>query len=205
MIQFAILDEQGVPVSGGTRHVLPDGAVELPGAYSLKDLSRLRYVKGAWEERTDIAPQVVRQMSAEDEALWQAVMLDRARAEAVARINAGIADLRRLYFTDITGQDAVYLEKRAEAVAYVAQVNHGGPPETLTDYPLLDSEVGVTAPDPWQLAQLWLNRADLFKRIAAATEGHRLRAVNAIAAARDHNRIDNIVQDFNQALNGLSI
>lgn len=129
----------------------------------------------------------------------------RARADAADAINARVGTLRRQFVTDIPGQEAIYLEKRAEARAYIAQTIQAGPPSDLAEYPLLAGEVGVTAPDAWQLAQLWLNRAELFRRVGAATETHRLRALAALATAPDHETIETIQTTFTEALSRLSI
>jgi hypothetical protein len=205
MIRFAQLDENGNPTFGGTRKELPEGAVELPEQYSFRDLPRLQYRNGAWEERKDYVPPSEREPTDEDRAMAQAAMLARARAEAGTRINAAVGEVRKRIYTDITGQDALYLEKRAEAVAYVAEARGRGEPETLADYPLLANEVGVTAPTPWTLAQLWLNRSDQFKRVGAATERLRMQALVDISTAPDIAALEAIERNFTEALNRLPL
>ena len=128
-----------------------------------------------------------------------------ARKAAVVRINTIAGQVRSSIFTDIPGQEAIYLEKRAEARAYIAQATQAGAPSDLAEYPLLAGEIGVTAPDAWQLAQLWLNSAELFRRVGAATETHRLRALAALATAPDHETIETIQTTFTEALSRLSI
>lgn len=203
MIAFAFIGSDGIPTGGGVRQSLPDHAVPLHPPYTTADLPRIRFRNDRWEERDDLVPDPV--PGPEEIALWQSVMLQRARAEAVARINARVGALRKRIYTDIPGQDAMYLEKRAEAVAYVAETNHGGEPETLRDYPLLANEVGITAPSAWTLAQIWLNRSDQFKRVGAETERARMQAVIAIATAPDFETIETFERDFNEALNGLPL
>jgi hypothetical protein len=131
--------------------------------------------------------------------------LNSARADAADGINAAVGTLRRRFVTDIPGQEAIYLEKRAEARAYVAQATQAGAPSDLAEYPLLAGEIGVTAPDAWQLAQVWLNRAELFRRVGAATETHRLRALAALATAPDRKTIETIQTTFTEALSRLSL
>ena len=126
-----------------------------------------------------------------------------ARTAAIARVNAQAGQVRLKVYTDIPGQDALYLEKRAEAQAFVAN------PQTsdLADFPLIAAEVGpgLTADTPYELAQIWLNRSHLFKLVGGATERARLRAAYAIAAAPDEDAIIAIEQDFVEALSQLPI
>lgn len=203
MIAFAYLNDDGTPTGGGKHRELPEGAVPLTPPFTTLDLPRLRYRDGAWEERTDL-PEPKPPTEAE-QAERAAAMLDRARIEASAGINARVGDLRRRIYTDIPGQDAMYLEKRAEAVAYVAEARGRGEPATLADYPLLANEVGLTAPTAWTLAQLWLNRSDQFKRVGAATERLRMRAQIDISTAKDIKALEAIERDFTEALTRLPL
>lgn len=84
-------------------------------------------------------------------------------------------------------------------MAYVRQTEIAGEPRTLEDYPLLENEVGVTAPTPWQLAQIWLHRSDQFKALGAATERLRMQASLAIAVAPDPETIDTTLATFSDA------
>ena len=203
MIAFAFVDQSGIPTGGGIRRELPDGAVALPSPFSTIDLPRLRYRNGVWEERTDLPEPAA---PTEGELVERAAaMLAQARAVAVERINAAIGRLRLKVYTEIPGQAGIYMDKRAEAVAYVAAVEHGTPPETLADYPYLGGEVGVTAPTAWQVAQIWLHRNDTFSDIGAATEAVRRRAIVAVEGAPDFDAIETIERDFNEALNSLSL
>lgn len=202
IIAFAFIDGAGIPTGGGSNRSLPDGAVVLPPPFTTLDLPRLQYRDGVWVERVMPAPEPPTEAQIAERA---AAMLDQARVAAVDRINARVGAIRKRIYTDIPGQDALYLEKRAEAVAYVAAVARGAEPATLRDYPLLDNEVGITAPAAWQLAQVWLNRSDQFKRVGAATEKARIQATIAISTAPDFETIETIQRTFNEALNGLSI
>lgn len=202
MIAFAFITAEGIPTGGGIRRELPDGAIPLTPPFTTNDLARLRYRDGAWELRNDM-PQPA-PPSAEELAARAAGHLAAARRQAVAQVNARAGAIRARIYTDIPGQDALYLEKRAEAQAYVAETRRGAEPASLRDYPLLANEVGITAPDPWALAQVWLNRSDQFKRLGAATERLRMQALTAIATAPDEKTIDAIMTNLNEALSGLS-
>jgi len=198
MIAFAILDSNGIPTGGGMAPDLPEGAVPLPEGYRTTDLRRLRFRDGAWEERSDLTPALAPTRA--DLAAREAAVLAQARAEATARINARTDAFRRRYYTAIAGQDALYLEKRAEALAYIREAEQSGEPATLEDYPLIQNEVGVTAPTAWQLAQIWLHLSAAFRSIGAATERPRQVALNAIATAPDEETLMSIAADFAQAL-----
>lgn len=122
-------------------------------------------------------------------AAMQANRLDRAQADAQARLIEVMAAARMAFVTPLPGQDMVYLAKETEARAWVAAET-----PDLADYPLLSAEVGVTAPDADQLAQLWLNMAALWRTTAAELEGLRLSTKAAIAAAQSVEEIDTILE-----------
>lgn len=65
----------------------------------------------------------------------------------------------------------IYLAKEAEARAYLVDGTIG---------PLLSAEVGITAPEPYQLAQLWVNLAALWRGAAAGIEGERSSRIKAV-------------------------
>lgn len=201
MIEFAIIGRDGRPTGGGARPVLPEGAVPL-APYSTQDLPRLRWTGAEWEELEIKEPDPP---SAEEVRATAAAHLAEARKTAARQVNAAVDRFRKRIFTVIAGQDSLYLEKRAEAVAYVRLAERSGEPATLEDYPLLANEVGVTAPSAWQLAQIWLFRSDQFKRVGAETERLRMDAMMRIGAAPDFTSIETIEQDFNAALNSLSL
>jgi hypothetical protein len=112
------------------------------------------------------------------EGALELVSLTPARDRARAVLATWIANARSQLITDLPGQDMVYLAKEAEARSWVTEVS-----PDLADYPLLSAEVGITAPDADQLAQLWLNMAVLWRSTAAQLEALRLSTQAAIAAA----------------------
>jgi hypothetical protein len=202
MIAYAFLTSDGIPTGGGVGPALPDGAVELTEPFTTADLPRLRYQGGSWEVRADLVREAP--PSPEDAAQRDAFFLARARAAYADRINTLTDAFRRQFYTSIAGQDALYLEKRAEALAYVRQTDQAGEPGTLDDFPLLANEIGVTAPTAWQLAQIWLHLSEAFKTIGAATERPRQIAMNAIATATDEDALLAIEAAFTQALQDLA-
>ena len=203
MIAFAFVNADGIPTGGGIRQELPEGAVPLSEPFTTMDLPRLRYREGTWEERTDLPDPPV--LSEVELAERSAADLNRARAYSSSLINQAAGEVRKRIYTDIPGQDALYLEKRAEAIAYVAEARGRGEPATLADYPLIANEVGVTAPSAWMLAQLWLNRSDQFKRVGASTERLRMQALIDISTATDFEALEAIERDFTEALSRLPL
>lgn len=199
MIAYAFIDDQGRPTGGGMRSALPEGAVALTPPFTTLDLPRLQLVDGVWTLR-EIAPP-----GAEDLALQRADALQAAIRTAVVRVNQRAGAMRLRIYTDIPGQDALYLEKRAEAVAFVLATEQMGEPESLADFPLLAGEVGVTAPTAWQLAQIWLFRSDQFKALGAATERARMQALVALSTAPDFAAIEKIEAEFIATLGKLPV
>lgn len=107
-----------------------------------------------------------------------ALALESAKAAARATLTAYIIAARSMLITVLPGQEMIYQAKEAEALAWVAAEAPG-----LTDYPLLSAEIGITAPDADQLAQLWLNMARIWRDTAAGLEALRLSIGAAIDAA----------------------
>lgn len=200
MIAFAFVNSDGIPTSGGVRPELPEGALVLTPPFTTADLPRLLWTGTEWAEREiEPDPEPTRE---ELEAL-AAGELERARWAAITTVNAAIDTFRRRIYTNITGQDALYLEKRAEAVAFVRETAATGEPRDLKDYPLLANELEITAPTAWQLAQIWLHTSDQFKALGAATERLRMIATNSIAAAPDLTSIGTAEADFRADLSKL--
>lgn len=107
---------------------------------------------------------------------------EAALAEAKAVAKRGLLEYitaaRSALVTTLPAQDMIYLAKEAEAAAWVA----ADAPD-LADYPLLSAEVGISAPDADQLAQLWLNMSSMWRAAAAQLEALRLSRGAQIDAA----------------------
>jgi hypothetical protein len=126
-------------------------------------------------------------------AAFDLAAMVRAKSDAVDAVNQAVGQARLPYLTDIPGQQAIYAEKAAEAVAYVAM---DPAPQTLDDFPLMAAEVRITAPDAWQLAQVWLNMQAQLRRVGAQSEQLRLGTQMAIAAATNLDEIAAIMSAF---------
>lgn len=100
---------------------------------------------------------------------WADTELVNRRLAAVARINTAAGAIRRLYVTDIPGQEALYLMKEAEARAWLAEAE----PDPA-NHPLIAAEIGITAPTGDEVAQVYLNLAAIYVQAAAQLEHVRL-------------------------------
>lgn len=130
-------------------------------------------------------------------AAFDRAALTKAKSDAITTVNETVGRARLPYLTDIPGQQAIYTEKAAEAVAYVAM---DPAPETLVDFPLMAAEVMITAPDPWQLAQVWLNMQAQLRLIGAQSEQLRLGTQLAITNAKNLDEVQNIMLGFNEII-----
>lgn len=110
--------------------------------------------------------------------------LAAAKSAAIAQVNAWAGRERARHITIAPGQDMIYLAKEAEALRYLAD-----PDPSPADYPLICAEVGVTAPDAYQIAQIWAQMAALWRQIAAQIETLRLWTIKAIAEAGDEDGV----------------
>ena len=111
--------------------------------------------------------------------------LGGAKAKAVTSINMAADTIRRRYVTQITGQDMLYMTKRDEAAAYLAD-----PDPDLTNYPLLAAEVGITAPTAYHVAQVYLGLSAIWIALVAPLETARLGAIKQIEMAEDAETIE---------------
>ncbi|SEO27712.1 hypothetical protein SAMN04488103_11836 [Gemmobacter aquatilis] len=111
--------------------------------------------------------------------------LAEAKAQARTEITARISAARATMITTLPGQQMIYMAKEAEAARYIAD-----PAPDPATYPLLAAEIGITAPDAWQLAQIWLGMADLWRQAAAQLEALRLGTAAAVEAADTVGEVD---------------
>jgi hypothetical protein len=115
----------------------------------------------------------------------------------VSLVNREIGELRLRYITALPGQDALYQAKLDEARIYVTLSPE---PTTLVDFPLLAGEVGITAPDAYNLAQLWLNMNAMWRYLSGSMENLRMSTINALLAATTVAELDAIEATFRQRL-----
>lgn len=126
--------------------------------------------------------------------------LARIRASAVDGINATTHVTRQKFITSIAGQDLIYLEKEREAVAYVAATRA---PADLDDFPFINAEAIATGLAPWQISQIILFRASLWRKIGPEIEVLRIGALSAVDFASGPAELTGILDDFISAMGDL--
>ena len=70
------------------------------------------------------------------------------------------------------------------------------PIDDLSTYPMLEAEIGVTAPTAWELAQLWANVSVQWRAIAARIEGTGMRSIARIENCADPDDLNAILATF---------
>lgn len=124
--------------------------------------------------------------SAEQISAQAALDFTEAKRKAITQVNAWAARERIHYVTPLPAQDMIYLAKEAEAIRWLAV---DPAPSALTDFPLMNAEIGITAETPDQLAQLWVNLGQIWRGLAAEIETTRLGTIKAITEAGDEDGI----------------
>lgn len=105
--------------------------------------------------------------------------LAQAQARALVQIDARRGEERRLYLKDVFGQESVYREQRDEARILLADPDA----DPSADYPILAAEAAAGGIDPYHLAQVWLNKAHLWKQACADIEASVVAAKLAVERA----------------------
>ena len=110
-------------------------------------------------------------------------------------------EVRSRFATD--GKHQVYSDKRDEAARYIAAEAEPGPAPRLDGYPYLAAEVGITAPTPLALANMWLQMDHQWKQVAALIESLSLDGKARIRTAKSKGEINRIVSETVTALDGI--
>src|ERR1051325_4892194 len=121
--------------------------------------------------------------------------LEAQRAGAIQQVNAVSGQIRSRFVTVIPGQELLYLLKEREAVDWLA-----AEAPAIADYPLVAAEIGITANDADQVAQVYVNMAAMLRLTAAQLETLRLGAVVAIEGAADGEAIEAALVQFRAAV-----
>ena len=120
------------------------------------------------------------------------------KGKAIDQINERIGIIRQRYVTTIPGQEGLYLMKENEAARYISD-----PSPDIADYPLIAAEIGITAPDAYQIAQLWLNVAAQWREVASQLETIRLGHVLQVETATNREQVVQILESFELTVNSL--
>lgn len=126
--------------------------------------------------------------------------LNGYRDIAIEQVRLASEPFRAAFITQLPAQDMLYVEKRDEAMAYVAEPT---PPTDLTEYALLAAEVGTTAPDIYGVAQYYLNLKHIGKQAFASLERPRMAAITTIEEATSKAAIDTALATFLTELEAL--
>lgn len=169
-------DDEAFYIHDNEAHPLP----ERPGEWAVFDPAA-----GVWTD-----PRTVEQKAADDET-----ELNTTKAKALDAVSQAVRTKRRAYITDLPGQDAIYAAKEAEARAWQLD-----PAPDPADYPLLSSEVGITAPTAAELATLWITKSAQWRSVAGALEAARMTAKANIAAATDIAGVDSALATLTTAI-----
>lgn len=176
-LQFAGLTiEESVAMM--QEHV-PEGRAYITGAY---DARAFYIVDGA---AVAIPPRPAGVWATFSHALgaWQ-IDMEETRALTLMGITQRRADARKLFVTDIPGQDAVYMAKAQEAREFLPLYVS----EELVDptlWPLIASEIGSTADTYYEVAQTFANLNALWLQVAGAVDGACFRAADDARGAND--------------------
>lgn len=121
--------------------------------------------------------------------------LPEIKLKASKIVSDKCSTIRSLYITDVKGQEVVYTMKRDEAVSYL---NDSDP--DLSNYPLIAAEIGITGPDAYSVAQIYINMNVMFVRALAALENIRLITVTAIETSATKSDVDAALSQFDTAI-----
>ncbi|CAB4327459.1 MULTISPECIES: hypothetical protein [unclassified Brucella] len=185
----------------GTMSGTVDG-VEIPLHLSSVPTDRLRYLDGelidasenrewfvdnlgqkhiiAGEGWQSLTCGIDERMARGNDGQWRASPLETIKAQLKRRIDADAETERLKYITPGNGQAMTYQQKVDEARAFKAASN-----PKAADYPVLSSEVGITAETLSEVADIVLAAFALWQQIGAAIESIRLGAKRDIDAAED--------------------
>lgn len=122
------------------------------------------------------------------------------RAILLEKITAARGKARAQFITDLPGQDMVYLEKRNEAMEFLAH-----PAPTAALFPMVFSEVGVTAPTAEEVALVWLYMNDMWREVSATIESSTLKAYGLVSAATTVAQADAAVDEMRLALAAIGV
>jgi len=106
--------------------------------------------------------------------------------EVYSYIDETIGTIRLKFITDLPGQDSVYRMQEEEAIAYLkdeANKGENDPELDPSNYVAIYHQIGLVAPTAYEIAQLWVNKANLTRSEGAKIEALRQGAKNTVADA----------------------
>lgn len=107
------------------------------------------------------------------------------------RIDEKADEVRARFATP--GKHVIYDKKLQEAQRYIEAINSNKPPTDLKKFPYLRKEVGLTAPTPLELANLWIAMNESWDQVSPLIEEISLRGKYAVKSAKSQDEIDEIL------------
>ena len=130
-------------------------------------------------------------LHAADKQARQDKILADHKTSCVQTVNRLAGNIRTLFVTNLPAQDMIYLRKEQEAKAYLLAVD----PE-LSQYPMIQAEIGITGDTAYEIAQTWLNLSNQWVTIAANLETPRLSYIEQIMLAQTIGDCDALLDSF---------
>lgn len=127
--------------------------------------------------------------------LVRAVPLATAQDRARHEINRVRGEARLLYYTDEPAQPLVYDRKLKAAIAWLAD-----PDPDLAAHPTIAVEVGATVETGDQVAQVYVNMAEIWGQISDVIEGVAMAAHAVIDTAADAQICETVAAGFEAQL-----
>ncbi len=162
---------------GSGKPYVEDGWDYIPGKY---DSDKYRIISGVPQELT---------------AEEQGPPLPQIIHEGLNEINRVIGGIRTNYITVAPGMDMHYMEKKDQAHKCVNDLLR-----TNEKYPLLASEIGVTASDLNGVAQVILQKYSLFVAVESALNSTRIAASYSIQNATTKEQVQQALTTFYSSL-----
>lgn len=164
-------------------HYVKDGALreypERPGDWAVWN----------YETETWTDPRTVEEIESE---------FKRFKAETAQALIDTCIGFENRFITPLPAQQMKYARKEAEARAYLTD-----PDPLPVNYPWIMAEVGITAPTAYEVAQVYLNMAELWVQIAVQYEPLRLTCVNALGAATTKTEVIQALATFRTQMTSL--
>jgi hypothetical protein len=113
------------------------------------------------------------------------------KSTATDKVDGKSEEVRARFATP--GKHVIYDKKLQEALRYVEAIFSNKPPADLKKFPYLRKEVGLTAPTPLELANLWISMNESWDEVSPLIEEISLRGKYAIKSAKSQDEIDEIV------------
>lgn len=122
--------------------------------------------------------------------------IEDVRREARQRLDRLVSSARVTYIPKTRGASHMHLKKQLEAERYLALPSR---PNDLSDFPLLEAEIGVSAGSAEEVARLWIDKAKETDAALARIERARMEAKAAIWKAGSEAEIEKVLKGFEGA------